>query len=711
MGDPMTTCKTVGVLILLLCLCATCAHDALTPPGTVRSSTDELLSVLTGTTDTDTDTDAVTNDSIDAGKPSVPKSSKVETTVTKVAANPPHFETSVQKAGKALKAKLALIADRELAADKDLVANKKKEKEAAIKTEELAAEMQKEELAAEKDSDEIAADRAETAKLVASFRDRYPLILQKDKNFAQPEKPDDKNSTASEKVEDQVAQAEDALQDTMESARRRHRRWGHVHHRHRPHIHHRHRPHIHHRHRPHAHVPHIHISGQQMLSSIGNAFRYLGNRFRDLYNNFRQMFGSAFKFPRINLAAFSRGFVSAVKQIKTSVANLGRSQGSTCKTDGTWYLPLDMPGQSRTVETPQGCQTRCQRTSGCLYFNSFPNGGCHLSTGTGGTQGGGSNPTAKSGSKACRVAGSGLLDLGVANEVGWTAFGGYAVVKHSQGGLVKPIVDAFCNLIHVFVNPIKQAFNAVMRLITGIIPAWLIRIATFGGVGALASFLFSTFTVGAGWANVYGVTTDAFEVGFALELRSNMQIGATGCYLGGSSGVTAGEVGLASLPEPALAVTAFKQFGNIAGDSATIGLEGDLCKLLGLPCSFAVSASIIWDNTDWTNGNSLALRTFRSCVATGAEYITEIENLEITHEMAVQMVQTMSKEELELNILQAAYNFFRNGFNRLKNCIVNIFNLWIGLGLAVSATAGLTVGAPVTGTFTLDYTYNSQHGG
>lgn len=369
-----------------------------------------------------------------------------------------------------------------------------------------------------------------------------------------------------------------------------------------------------------------------MLSSVGNAFKYLGNRFRDLYNNFRQMFGSAFKFPKINLAAFSRGFVNAVRQIKTRVANLGRSQG--------------------------------------------------------------------------------LLDLGVANEVGWAAFGGYAVVKHSKGGLVKPIVDAFCNLIHVFVTPIKQAFNAVVRLITGIIPSWLIKIAMFGHIGALATFLFSAFTVGAGWANVYGVTTDAFEVGFALELRSNLQIGATGCYLGGSSGVTAGEVGLASLPEPALAVTAFKQFGNIAGDSATLGLEGDLCKLLGLPCSFAVSASIIWDNSDWTNGNSLALRTFRSCVATGAEYISEIENLEITHEMAVQMVQTMSKEELELNILQAAYNFFRNGFNRLKNCIQNIFNLWIGLGLDLSAS-GLspTIGAPVTGTFTLDYTYISQHGG
>jgi len=60
-----------------------------------------------------------------------------------------------------------------------------------------------------------------------------------------------------------------------------------------------------------------------------------------------------------------------------------------------------MPNEGRTVATPQGCEQRCQSTTGCKYFNNFPNGGCHITTGDSGTQAGGGNPTVRSGSKDC----------------------------------------------------------------------------------------------------------------------------------------------------------------------------------------------------------------------------------------------------------------------------------------------------------------------
>jgi hypothetical protein len=73
-----------------------------------------------------------------------------------------------------------------------------------------------------------------------------------------------------------------------------------------------------------------------------------------------------------------------------------------CKTDGTWYYPLNgITGQERTVGTPEECQKRCRDTTGCVYFNSFPNGGCHLTTGQDGSAVPTTNPTAKSGSKHC----------------------------------------------------------------------------------------------------------------------------------------------------------------------------------------------------------------------------------------------------------------------------------------------------------------------
>ena len=77
-----------------------------------------------------------------------------------------------------------------------------------------------------------------------------------------------------------------------------------------------------------------------------------------------------------------------------------------------------MAGQARTVATPAGCQQRCRATAGCRFFNNFPNGGCHITTGASGTKSGGNNPTVRSGSVQCKVA----TDTVVAAASSCTAF-------------------------------------------------------------------------------------------------------------------------------------------------------------------------------------------------------------------------------------------------------------------------------------------------
>lgn len=57
---------------------------------------------------------------------------------------------------------------------------------------------------------------------------------------------------------------------------------------------------------------------------------------------------------------------------------------SLCDSSGKRYLPINMAGQGRTVESPAGCQQRCTNTSGCFFFTSFDDGGCHITTGAGG---------------------------------------------------------------------------------------------------------------------------------------------------------------------------------------------------------------------------------------------------------------------------------------------------------------------------------------
>ena len=64
-------------------------------------------------------------------------------------------------------------------------------------------------------------------------------------------------------------------------------------------------------------------------------------------------------------------------------------------------MPLDMSGEGRTVASVAGCKQRCVDTSGCNYYNSFPNGGCHVSTGTDGSWIDPDNHTASSGTSDC----------------------------------------------------------------------------------------------------------------------------------------------------------------------------------------------------------------------------------------------------------------------------------------------------------------------
>merc|ERR1712038_279033 len=85
----------------------------------------------------------------------------------------------------------------------------------------------------------------------------------------------------------------------------------------------------------------------------------------------------------------------------TTVESALCKPANACETDGTWYLPLDMAGQERTESSWEDCQKRCQATAGCQYFNAFPNGGCHITTGAEGTKAGGDNPTKRSGKKHC----------------------------------------------------------------------------------------------------------------------------------------------------------------------------------------------------------------------------------------------------------------------------------------------------------------------
>jgi len=73
------------------------------------------------------------------------------------------------------------------------------------------------------------------------------------------------------------------------------------------------------------------------------------------------------------------------------------SPNSSPRTDGIWYMPVDMEGQRRSTGSWEECRDRCINTGGCKYFNSFPNGGCHITDGIEGIKTVTRNPTANSG--------------------------------------------------------------------------------------------------------------------------------------------------------------------------------------------------------------------------------------------------------------------------------------------------------------------------
>ena len=65
------------------------------------------------------------------------------------------------------------------------------------------------------------------------------------------------------------------------------------------------------------------------------------------------------------------------------------------------YFPLDINGQRRTVASPKKCQKHCRDTPGCKYFQSWPNLGCHITTGVDGWKS--AESSIKSGSSTCAL--------------------------------------------------------------------------------------------------------------------------------------------------------------------------------------------------------------------------------------------------------------------------------------------------------------------
>jgi len=74
---------------------------------------------------------------------------------------------------------------------------------------------------------------------------------------------------------------------------------------------------------------------------------------------------------------------------------------TSVKNDGMWYWPLNIPGEGRTVMTPDECRQRCVDHPDCFYFNHFPNRGCHLSGKDATLRSVPHNPTFRSGAVRC----------------------------------------------------------------------------------------------------------------------------------------------------------------------------------------------------------------------------------------------------------------------------------------------------------------------
>jgi len=504
-----------------------------------------------------------------------------------------------------------------------------------------------------------------------------------------------------------------------------------------------------------------------MLSSTANAFKYLGSKFKDLFESFKSMFKfKGFKLPKLNFKSIAPGFKKAADAIKPmfsalrppgtkdpcdnkadkwnpgwgkkpsvvcgewahnskwgalkggktiaqSCASFGNKEcaktcceaqatddymkvyGGAC-TGGTWLTTA--PLGVKSVEACLG-KAKAYKTSKPVTYFTFASekGECAFYTGV-----------CSDGDKRTRFNTYKIMTemdqemmLATTDKFapGAAAALGYLSVKHGQKKL-GPILEDFCEIVKVFTNPIKNAFNKVIKVLTSIIPKWLLRITVFAGFGGLASFFFQAFTVGYGFGYTLAFAKASFEAGFALEINKDLTIGNTGCYVGGSSGV---DSSIAEWSPFGLSVTTFKEYGNIAGESATVGLEGDICKLLGLPCKISITAAAIFDNADWDpkKETSEALKTRNKCLGKNAEYSLLIEEIQLKHQMMLNLVQTMSEEELEKNILRVAYDFFTHGFGKLFSCIKHIFGLWIGFQLSVDA--GVSISPPAKASFTIDF--------
>lgn len=100
--------------------------------------------------------------------------------------------------------------------------------------------------------------------------------------------------------------------------------------------------------------------------------------------------------PLTSISAPTSAPTPATKTERRVALSMAEDRPLACRTDGIWYSPLG----SRTVETVEGCKSRC-KSEGQAYFNSFPNGGCHCASSTAARSFNSGNPTAGSGSVDC----------------------------------------------------------------------------------------------------------------------------------------------------------------------------------------------------------------------------------------------------------------------------------------------------------------------
>ncbi|CAE7552016.1 unnamed protein product [Symbiodinium natans] len=72
--------------------------------------------------------------------------------------------------------------------------------------------------------------------------------------------------------------------------------------------------------------------------------------------------------------------LAAIDNDQFSISHKGKAD---CSWKARKWLPLDMPGQGRTVTgTWQECQRRCSKVSGCSHFSWWSDGGCHIQDST-----------------------------------------------------------------------------------------------------------------------------------------------------------------------------------------------------------------------------------------------------------------------------------------------------------------------------------------